>query len=173
MFPLRCIPSSNPRALSLHNNSSNYHGALTNIRRSMTIRRKGFSFAVPNRPSNLRRRNARVRPNLLRSGTTGEPFGPYGLHRVDYTVVPPAWPLPPPPPPSTNPLRRNLPYMLPVGMLAICVWIYMVRDDETVNEYWRQVEQGGTPGLGDEDGDDDDEEDEWADDSHKSVPAPK
>jgi len=115
------------------------------------------------RPSNLRRRNARLRSSQSNQDTTA---WPYGLKRVDYSKAPSRWILPPPPPPPKNPVRRYF----GVSMLAACtglfVWIYF-NQDESVYEYWKSVEQGNVP-LDDDD-DDDDEDldlsniDEWED----------
>jgi hypothetical protein len=115
------------------------------------------------RPSNLRRRNARVRPHLSQSSQTVElADGPYGLKRVDYSVQPPTWPLPPPPP--TSAFKQNLPWMVAAGMIVFAVWVYNTRD-ASVYDYWRSVEQGQVPAIVEDDDDgDDEEEDEWPDD---------
>eukprot|EP00977_Amphora_coffeiformis_P006876 scaffold1506_cov179-Amphora_coffeaeformis.AAC.13 len=114
------------------------------------------------RPSNLQRRNARLRSSQSNQDATDLP---YGLKRVNYSQPPPQWILPPPPPPSKNPIRRYF----GVSMLAACtglfVWIYF-NQDESVYEYWKRVEQGDVP-LDDDDDDDEDLDlsnvDEWDD----------
>jgi len=124
------------------------------------------------RPVNLRRRNAGVRPDKLQSRTKlqnavqGEVIGPFGLRRIDYSVPPSAWPLPPHPPPRSNPVRRYFPHVIASLAVAFGVWIYF-NQDKQVYEYWRQIEQGNVPITygedDDEDDDDDEEEDEWED----------
>ena len=124
------------------------------------------------RPVNIRRRNARVKPDNLQSKTKlqnavqGEVIGPFGLRRIDYSVPPPAWPLPPHPPPRSNPARRYFPHTMAGLAAAFGVWIYFNQDTQ-VYDYWRQVEQGNVPVMydddDDEEGDDEDEEDEWED----------
>lgn len=97
-----------------------------------------------------RRNNARPRPTQLQTEW------PYGLQRVDYSKLPPKWPLPIPPPPRKNPIRRNFPYAVLALFTGFFVYIYINRDEE-VYEYWRQVEQGNVP-LGDDEEDDEDDD---------------
>jgi hypothetical protein len=140
----------------------------------------------PTRPPavNLRRRNAirRPTPNSLMdttmstyvaqqgvgSGGAAGSIGPYGLRRVDYAILPSKWPLPPHPPPRKNPVRRYFPLVTLGAGLIFFVWIIVNRDD-SVYEYWKQVETGHVPMDRDDDDDDDfdddddDDDDEWED----------
>ena len=88
---------------------------------------------------------------------------------VDYSSrepAPPIWPLPPHPPVRhANAARRY--YLAPFLALSAVlgsVYVYF-NQDEGMQEYWRQVDQGNVPLDDDDDEDyDDDEEDEWEDD---------
>lgn len=119
------------------------------------------------RPVNLRRRNAHRRPtpNSLHTGTVGDAttLGPYGLKRIDYSVPPRKWPLPPHPPPRQNPIKRYFPLFTGAVGLAVLVFIIINRDDE-VYEYWKQVETGVVPMDNDDDDDYDDDDDDLEDD---------
>jgi hypothetical protein len=138
--------------------------------------------------SNLRRRNGsrKPTPNTLSKSTsrdtsgssfqaqqgtgTGASIGPYGLRRIDYTVVPPKWKLPPHPPPRKNPVRRYFPLMVLGSGLVFFAFILVYRDDDAMADYWKQVDTGYVPMDGDDEEDDDDEDldidddfDEWED----------
>lgn len=110
----------------------------------------------------LGRQASGSRPKLDTSSYT-EMIGPYGLRRVDYSKPPRSWPRPPPPPPSTKATERHFPLFLAAIATACGIWIYFTQD-ETVYEYWKQVERGNVPldGFGDDEEEDDDE-DEWED----------
>ena len=123
--------------------------------------------------SNLRRRNGsrKPAPNVLSKSasrdTSGSTYqqgadasiGPYGLRRIDYTVVPPKWILPPHPPPRKNPVRRYFPLMVLGSGLVFFAFIIVYRDDDAMADYWKQVDTGYVPMDGDDDDDDDVDED--------------
>jgi hypothetical protein len=136
--------------------------------------------------SNLRRRNGNRKPapnSLSKStsrdtsgfsfqqqqGTSGSAssIGPYGLRRIDYSVVPKKWTLPPHPPPRKNPVRRYFPLMVLGTGLTFLAFVVVYRDDDQMAEYWKQVDTGFVPMDGDDDDDDDDDDeidadfDEW------------
>ena len=115
------------------------------------------------------RGHRRVRPKNVRQTLTtqGAEIGPYGLKRVDYSIPPPTWPMPPPPPPPKSLVRQYLPFVTGFAFFAGVAWVVSTKD-ESVYDYWKQVEQGKVPiDLDDDDDDDDDlddlddDEDEW------------
>jgi hypothetical protein len=145
-----------------------------------------FSTKSSKKPlaSNPRRRNGSRKPtpdvlskstNRKTSGssssssdTDASSIGPYGLRRIDYTVVPPRWKLPPHPPPRKNPVRRYFPLVALGSGLAFFAFIIVYRDDDAMADYWKQVDSGNVPMDGDDDDDDedldiDDDFDEWED----------
>jgi hypothetical protein len=139
-----------------------------------------FSSKAKSRPppSNLRRRNGNRRPavNSLGKSTSrdtssmqsqqqqGASMGPYGLRRIDYSVPPPKWILPPHPPPRQNPVRRYFPLMVLGSGLVFFAFIIVYRDDDEMAEYWKAVDTGFVPMDGDDDDDDDDGDLEFSDD---------
>jgi hypothetical protein len=127
-------------------------------------------------PSNLRRRNGNRRPtpnSLLKSTSRdtsassfqqqqlqgGASIGPYGLRRIDYSVPPAKWKLPPHPPPRKNPVRRYFPLVVLGSGLIFLAFILVNRDDDAVAEYWKAVDTGFVPMDHDDDDDDDDDDD--------------
>jgi len=90
---------------------------------------------------------------------------------VDYTSIePPFWQLPPHPPvKGGGAVTQRAQYLAPIlagGALLGLVYIYFNQDD-TMIEYWRQVEQGNVPLEGDDEFDDSDDNDEWDEDEAK------
>jgi hypothetical protein len=134
------------------------------VRRGLAVTRRG-RVAGKNLSSPGRRR---LQPDKL-SSSDGQTIGPYGLTRVDYSQPPHAWALPPPPPPRQSPVRRYLALFLATFTFGAGVYIYF-NQDESVYEYWEQVEQGHAPvtfGVADADDDAEDDEDEWEDDDEE------
>jgi len=88
---------------------------------------------------------------------------PYGMRRIDYATSPPGtWPMPPPPPASGNIVSRNAYGIVVASVVGLFAMIVLNRDD-SVQDYWKAVEQGHFPEDDDDDDDDllDDDEDEW------------
>jgi hypothetical protein len=124
--------------------------------------------------SNLRRRNGNRRPavdsfskstsrdtsSFQSQQQQGASMGPYGLRRVDYSVPPKKWILPPHPPPRQNPIRRYFPLMVLGTGLVFFAFIIVYREDDQMAEYWKQVDTGFVPMDGDDDDDDDDDLDD-------------
>jgi hypothetical protein len=105
---------------------------------------------------------------------------PYGLHRIDYSSLPPLtnnsrplYTLPPPPPHLYNPKNSIFTSTVQPMLAPICLVIFIgstiylyLYPEKDVYEYWKQVEQGNVP-VDDDDDDDyedvDDGTDEWED----------